>query len=58
METERTRGREAIQNSLYEKVVKYYQAWVDRQSGKLLMRFDELEYQQTRQGLLKYYLSP
>ncbi|MDP2645401.1 MAG: cupin domain-containing protein [Desulfobacterales bacterium] len=59
MERVRTRDREAIQNSTYEQGVKYYQAWVDRQkSGKLLIRFDDLEYQQSRQGFLKFYLSP
>lgn len=59
MERERIKDREAIQNSLYEQGVKHYQAWVDRQkNGKLLLRFDDLEYQQSRQGFLKFYLSP
>ncbi len=59
MERERTKGREAIQNSLYEQGVKHYQEFVDRQkSGKLVLHFDELEYQNSRQGFLKFYLSP
>jgi gentisate 1,2-dioxygenase len=59
MERERIKDREAIQNSTYEQGVRHYQAWVDRQkNGKLLIRFDDLEYQNSRQGFLKFYLSP
>ena len=59
MERERTRDREAIQNSIYEQGIKYYLRQIDRQkTGKLLIPFDESDYQQSRQGFLKYYLSP
>jgi len=59
METERVKDREAIENTPYEELIKYYHDWVERQkSGKLVIRFDELEYQKTRQGFIKYYLGP
>jgi quercetin dioxygenase-like cupin family protein len=53
------KDREAIQNSLYERLVKYYQNWNERQkNGKLVVRFEDAEYQESRQGLVKFYLSP
>src|SRR3990172_3278638 len=59
MERERVKDREAMMNSIYEQGVRYYQAWVDRQkTGKLVIHADEREYQNSRQGFVKFYLSP
>lgn len=59
MERERIRDLESVGNSLAEQGKRHYQAWADRQkSGKLLMRFEDYEYQQSRQGFSKFYLSP
>lgn len=59
MERERTREPEAIQNSVYEQTVRYYQKWSERQkTGKLLIRGAEREYQPSRQGFIRFYLSP
>jgi gentisate 1,2-dioxygenase len=59
MERERTKDPALLQESTYEKNIRYYQNWSDRQkSGKLLLRGDELEYETSRQGFIKYYLAP
>jgi len=59
MERERVKDLEAIEDSVYEQTVRYYQAWAERQkTGKLLIRGDEREYQASRQGFVKFYLSP
>ncbi len=59
MERERVKDLDALQNTTYEKVMRYYKQWSDREkNGKVLIRGDELEYQASRQGFLKYYLIP
>ena len=59
MERERVKEPGAAQFSGYEKLVRHYQEQNERQrKGRLLVRGDELEYQATRQGLLKFYLNP
>jgi gentisate 1,2-dioxygenase len=59
MERERVKGLEAIQDSVYEQTVRYYQKGIERQkTGKLLIRGDEREFQASRQGFVKFYLSP
>lgn len=59
MERERVRDSEAKEDNFYEKVIRDRAQWVDRQmKGKLLIRGDEREYQETRQGRLKNYISP
>ena len=59
MERERIKEPDATQFSGYEKLVRHYQEQNERQrKGRLLVRGDELEYQETRQGLLKFYLNP
>ena len=59
MERERVKEPDADQLSDYEKSVRHYQEWADRQkSGKLLIRASDREYQRSRQGFIKYYMSP
>ena len=59
MERERIKDADALQNTTYEQVIKYYKQWTDREkNGKVLVKGDELEYQTSRQGFLKYYLIP
>jgi gentisate 1,2-dioxygenase len=59
MERERAKDPALIQESTYEKNVKYFQKWSDRQkTGKLLIRGDEREYEVSRQGFIKFYLAP
>jgi len=59
MERERSKEPEAIEASVYEQTVRYYQKWSERQrTGKLLIRADERDYQPSRQGFVKFYLTP
>ncbi len=59
MERERTREPDSTQLSGYEKLVRHYQEQAQRQrNGRLLVRGEELQYQASRQGLLKFYLNP
>jgi gentisate 1,2-dioxygenase len=59
MERERAKEPDPTQQSGYEKLVRHYQEMQHRQrTGRLLVKGDELEYQKTRQGLLKFYLNP
>jgi gentisate 1,2-dioxygenase len=59
MEREREKDPSTLQESTYERNVKYYQKWSDRQkTGKILVRGDEREYEQSRQGFIKFYLAP
>jgi hypothetical protein len=59
MERERTREPDPTQLSGYEKLVRHYQEMAHRQrTGRLLIKGDEIDYQPTRQGLLKFYLNP
>lgn len=59
MERERTRDADPQQDTDYEKVIRYYKAWGEREkTGELLIHGDQLKYQPSRQGLLKYYLLP
>jgi quercetin dioxygenase-like cupin family protein len=59
MERERVKEADPLQNTVYEKVIAYYKKWSEREkNGRVLIRGDELEYQASRQGFLKYYLVP
>lgn len=59
MERERLKEADPLQNTVYEKVIAYYKKWNEREkNGRVLIRGDEIEYQQSRQGFLKYYLVP
>src|SRR5206468_3945761 len=59
MERERTREPNPTPLSGYEKLVRHYQEMAHRQrTGRLLIKGDEIDYQPTRQGLLKFYLNP
>ena len=59
MERERVKDLDTLQNTTYEQVLRYYKQWSDREkNGKVLIRGDELQYQASRQGFLKYYLIP
>lgn len=59
MERERTREPEAVPETYYEKSLQTRQKWIDRQmKGQLLIPSEEREYQDGRQGRVKYYLSP
>ena len=59
MERERVKEPDADQISDYEKMVRHYEEWADRQkNGKLLIRSHERAYQVSRQGHLKYYMGP
>ena len=58
MERERTKEPDADQLSDYDKTIRHYQEWAERQkSGKLLIRGDERQFQVSRQGIIKYYLN-
>ena len=58
MERERIKEPEAIPDSDYDKTIRHYQEWMERQkSGQLLIRGDDCEFQQSRQGLIRYYLN-
>ncbi len=58
MERERTREPDADQTTDYEKSMRLYQQWADRQkNGDLLIRADKHDYQASRQGFLKYYMT-
>ncbi len=58
MERERVKEPDADQHSDYEKMVRHYQEWAERQkNGKLLVRGDERDYQVSRQGHIKYYMN-
>jgi gentisate 1,2-dioxygenase len=58
MERERIKEPEAIPNSDYDKTIRHYQEWIERQkSGQLLIRGEDCEFQQSRQGLIRYYLN-
>ena len=51
MERERLKEADPLQNTVYEKVIAYYKKWGDREkNGRVLIKGDELEYQQSRQG--------
>jgi len=59
MERERLKEPDADQISNYEKIVRHYEEWADRQkNGELLIRGDKRDYQISRQGFIKYYLNP
>lgn len=59
MERERVKDLEATPNTMYEQMMRHYQGWADRQKkGKLLIRGEERDYVSSRQGLIKYYLTP
>ncbi len=61
MERVRTRVRErgTPEETFYDQQIKYYRDWMERQkTGKLVIRAKELEYQKSRQGFIKWYLSP
>lgn len=59
MERERVKEPEADALTDYEKIVRHYKEWDDRQKkGKLLIRGDERDYQASRQGHIKYYMNP
>ena len=59
MERERVKEPDADQISNYEKIVRHYEEWADRQkNGELLIRSDQREYQVSRQGFIKYYMYP
>jgi hypothetical protein len=56
MERERIKEPDADQLSDYDKTIRHYQEWAERQkNGKLLIRGDEREFQVSRQGIIKYY---
>jgi quercetin dioxygenase-like cupin family protein len=58
MERERVKDLDPIQDSNYEKMVRYYRKLSEREkSGAVVIRGSELKYEPTRQGFLKYYLS-
>ena len=58
MERERVKEPDADQLSDYDKTIRHYQEWAERQkNGKLLIRGDEREFQVSRQGIIKYYLN-
>ncbi len=53
------RDPEAIQDNLYEQILTHYKKLAEVQNnGELLIRSDDLDFQETRQGLLKIYMSP
>jgi gentisate 1,2-dioxygenase len=59
VERERVKDLDPTQDTTYEKVIRYYQSWIDREkNGKVLIKGDECEYQTSRQGFIKYYLMP
>ncbi len=59
MERERVKEPDAEQLSDYEKSVRHYQAWADRQkNGELLIPSEKREFQVSRQGLIKYFMNP
>ena len=59
MERESVKDLDPVQDSVYEQTVRYYQKGMARQkTGKLLIRSDERMYQESRQGFVKFYLSP
>ena len=58
MERERVKEPDTDQISDYEKSMRHYQEWADRQkSGELLIRGDKRDYQVSRQGFIKYYMN-
>ena len=59
MERERVKEPDADQISDYEKSVRHFQEWVDRQkNGELLIPSGKRDYQVSRQGFIKYYMNP
>jgi quercetin dioxygenase-like cupin family protein len=59
VEREKVKDLDPLQNTTYEKVIGYYKGWAEREkNGQLLVKGDELEFQQSRQGFIKYYLLP
>jgi gentisate 1,2-dioxygenase len=59
MERERVREPDPAQISNYEKLVRHYEAVAHREkTGELLIPSDKRDYQQSRQGFLKYYMNP
>lgn len=59
MERERTKEPDTTQQSEYEKIVRFYEEKAARQkNGELLIRGDQLEYQISRQGYIKFYMNP
>lgn len=59
MERERLLEKEPIQKTKYEQMLEFYQKWQERQkNGELVVHGNEKKYVETRQGWLKYYLSP
>jgi quercetin dioxygenase-like cupin family protein len=60
-ESERTRERERAQpaQSSYELAISHDKEFAERQRlGRVLIRLEDCPQQQTRQGLLRFYLSP
>jgi len=58
MERERVKEPDADQLSDYDKTIRHYQEWAERQkNGKLLIRGEERQFQTSRQGIIKYYLN-
>jgi quercetin dioxygenase-like cupin family protein len=58
MELERVKEPDTSPLSDYDKTIRHYQEWAERQrTGKLLVRGDECQFQVSRQGIIKYYLN-
>ncbi len=58
MERERTKEPDAAQLTDYDRGMRQYQEWADRQkNGELLIRGDKRDYEKSRQGFVKYYLN-
>jgi quercetin dioxygenase-like cupin family protein len=59
MERERVKDPSTLQESTYERNIRYFQQWSERQkTGQLLIRGDQREYEVSRQGFIKFYLAP
>lgn len=59
MERERVKEPDADQISNYEKIVRHYEEWADRQkNGELLIRGDELPWELNAHGRMQWYLHP
>lgn len=59
MERERVNEPDADQLSDYDKTIRHYQEWAERQkNGKLLVRRDELPWELNAHGRMQWYLHP
>ncbi len=59
MERERVKEPDAAEISNYDKLVRHYEGKAERQkTGEVLISGDKRDYQQSRQGFLKYYMNP